>query len=91
MGIRFPRPKGTWRSRSWTTSCRADIPLRIARVRDQSTEFLRLAEEKGLTLGSLVTVRERSEATDTVDLELARGNGLSLGFRAAEKFLVESV
>lgn len=72
-------------------SCPMDTPLRIARVRDQSTEFLRLAEEKGLTLGSLVTVRERSEATDTVDLELARGNGLSLGFRAAEKFLVESV
>lgn len=72
-------------------TCPLDTPVRIARVRDQSSEFLRKAESKGLTLGSLVTIRERSEATDTVELELVRGDEVSLGFRAGEKFLVDAV
>lgn len=72
-------------------SCPLDTPVRIARVSDQSPEFLRLADRKGLTLGSLLTVGERSEAADTVDIELARGEELSLGFRAGRKFLVEVV
>lgn len=72
-------------------SCPVDTTVRIARVDDQSPEFLRLAEEKGMLLGSLLTVRDRNEAGDTVELELTRGNGVSLGFRAARKFLVETV
>lgn len=70
-------------------TCRTGVPVRVARVRDQSPEFLQLADRKGLTLGSHLTVTHRSQTTDTVELELADGRELSLGFRAGEKILVE--
>lgn len=63
--------------------------VRVARVGDQSTDFLRLLERRGLTLGSELEVLEREEAADTVALSLADGTTLSLGYRAASKILVE--
>lgn len=65
--------------------------LRVARVRDQSTEFLRLLERRGLTLGSEVTVVGREEAADAVELSLTGSEALTLGFRAASKIMVEEV
>jgi Fe2+ transport system protein FeoA len=61
----------------------------VARVRDQTPDFLRLVERRGLMPGSRVTVEERDPAADTVALALGGGEErLSLGFRAASKILV---
>ena len=71
-------------------TCPVRRPLRVARVRDQTPEFLRLVERRGLMPGRRVRVEERDPAADTVALALG-GDGeerLSLGFRAAGKILV---
>lgn len=70
--------------------CPLHEPLRIARVRDQSPEFLQLAESRGLTLGSTLRVTDRNETTDTVELRVQGDRELNLGFRAASKILVRS-
>jgi DtxR family Mn-dependent transcriptional regulator len=64
-------------------------PLRVARVTDQSGEFLRLLERQGLMPGASLSIDQRDEAADTVALRLASGERLNLGFRAASKILVE--
>jgi len=62
----------------------------VARVRDQSPEFLRLVERRGLKPGSRVIVEERDRAADLVALRPHDGDApVSLGFRAASKILVE--
>jgi DtxR family Mn-dependent transcriptional regulator len=71
----------------------ADCPTgrrhRVARVLDQTPEFLRFAERHGLTPGALVTVVGRERGADAVRVRLARRQTLSLGVSAAAKFLVE--
>ena len=69
--------------------CPIDAPLRVARVSDQSAEFLRLVEKRDLMPGRKLRVRERDETADMVSLELEEGDDLRLGFRAASKILVE--
>lgn len=68
--------------------CPLDEPLRVARVRDQSPEFLQLAESRGLTLNSRLRVTHRSETTDTVEIRVDGDQRLNLGFRAASKIQV---
>jgi DtxR family Mn-dependent transcriptional regulator len=70
-------------------ACPLRQPQRVVRVGDQSSEFLRLLEKRGLVPGSRVVVESRSEAADSVELETKAGDHLSLGFRAASKIFVE--
>jgi DtxR family Mn-dependent transcriptional regulator len=70
-------------------TCDLNTPLRVARVADQSREFLQLVERRGLKPGSALRVESRDEAADTVELRLDGGEVLSLGYRAASKILVE--
>jgi DtxR family Mn-dependent transcriptional regulator len=72
-------------------TCELGAPLRVARVADQSREFLQLVERRGLKPGSRLRVDRRDEAADTIALRLAGGGDLSLGLRAASKILVEPV
>lgn len=69
----------------------ADIGARcrVARIADQSPEFLRLVEKVGLRPGKRVRVTARDEAADTLEIELDRGRRASLGLRAAGKIFVE--
>jgi DtxR family Mn-dependent transcriptional regulator len=69
--------------------CPLGVPLRVARVQDQSAEFLQLVERRGLQLDSRLRVVARSEPSDTVELRLEDDRKLSLGFRAASKILVQ--
>lgn len=62
--------------------------MEVARVQDQSPEFLQLVQRRGLKPTSRLSVRSRSEATDTVELVVEGREPLSLGFRAASKILV---
>jgi DtxR family transcriptional regulator, Mn-dependent transcriptional regulator len=62
---------------------------RVERVSDQSAEFLRLVERSGLVPGSLLSVEARDETADTVRLRLESGGEVNLGWRAADKILVQ--
>jgi DtxR family Mn-dependent transcriptional regulator len=62
----------------------------VARVVDQSAEFLKRLEREGLTPGSRVRIVELDRAADAIVLELAQGERFSLGLRAAAKILVET-
>jgi len=72
-------------------TCPLDRRLQVARVQDQSADFLQLVKRRGLRPGQTVRVLGRDEAADTVELEVGEGKPerLSLGFRAASKILVE--
>ena len=71
-------------------TCDLGTPLRVARVADQSREFLQLVEKRGLKPGSRLHVEGRDEAADAVALRLGTGEPLSLGYRAASKIFVEA-
>lgn len=71
-------------------SCPIDEPLRILRVHDQSSDFLRLLDRSGLLPGATIVLRERNEAADCVALEVeGRGASITLGLRAAGRIQVE--
>jgi DtxR family Mn-dependent transcriptional regulator len=64
-------------------------PLRVARVLDQSGDFLRFLERHGLIPGTPLEIAERDAEADTVAIRLGRSEPFSLGSRAASKVLVE--
>jgi DtxR family Mn-dependent transcriptional regulator len=68
--------------------CPELVALAVARVADQSPDFLQLVERRGLMPGTRLMLLARDEAADTVELALPGGDRLSLGFRAASKILV---
>ena len=72
-------------------ACELATSYRVARVGDQSREFLQLVERRGLKPGSRLQVMSRDETADTLEIRLASGQESSLGFRAASKILVEAV
>ena len=69
--------------------CGIDVPVRVARVGDQSRDFLQLLERRNLRPGTSLQVESRDEAADAVELRLESGERFSLGFRAASKIFVE--
>jgi DtxR family transcriptional regulator, Mn-dependent transcriptional regulator len=70
-------------------TCELGRLVRVARVEDQSREFLQLLEKRHLKPGSVLVVQSRDETADTVEIRRERGGGTSLGFRAASKIFVE--
>jgi DtxR family Mn-dependent transcriptional regulator len=64
---------------------------RVARISEQSPEFLRLVEKLGLRPGKKVRLVAIDLAADTLELELDRSRRASLGLRAASKLFVEQV
>ena len=65
------------------------VPLEVTRVIDQQAEFLRFAEQHGLTPGSLVTIDARDAISDAVELTAGTGQRKTIGARAASKILVQ--
>jgi DtxR family transcriptional regulator, Mn-dependent transcriptional regulator len=70
-------------------NCPVGDAQRIARVLDQSSEFLRFMEGQGLKPGSMVTVLKREPAAEAVRIRTGRRAEVSLGLLAAAKILVE--
>ena len=70
-------------------TCAVHASLRVARVTDQRTEFLQLLERHRLKPGRSLRVLARDELTETVEIEPEGGRRLRLGFRAADRVLVE--
>lgn len=70
-------------------NCALNQPLHIARITDQSSEFLQFINKSGLKPGVKLTVREREPAADAINLRLSNGKSLIVGTPAGEKILVE--
>jgi DtxR family transcriptional regulator, Mn-dependent transcriptional regulator len=60
----------------------------IARVSDQSSEFLQFLNERGLKPGAAIKLLSRSEAADVVTLSNESGQSVTMGFKAAEKVFI---
>jgi DtxR family Mn-dependent transcriptional regulator len=72
-------------------TCPVNAPLRVTRVTDQDSAFLRFIESNGLKPGQAIRVEARDAAADSVRLRLASGTAMTIGARAASKVLVENV
>ena len=68
--------------------CELNVPVKVARVADQSRDFLQLLEQRSLRPGNVLTVSRREEMADAIELQLESGEILTLGFRAASKIYV---
>ncbi len=89
-GDPIPSARGRLATQVYATiaTCAVATPLRVARVTDQSSEFLRFAEQSGLTPGAEVRVIDRNLAGGLVTLKLAGGRTVPLGLAAAGCVLV---
>jgi len=72
-------------------TCPVGERLRVARVTDQRAEFLQLLERHRLKPGRSLQVLSRDDLAETVEIEPDAGRALQLGFRAADRVLVEPV
>ena len=90
-GDPIPTARGILKEKAYPDllGCPLGAPLRIARVTDQTTEFLRFLEREGLMPGTRIEVAARDEAADTVVVRQQGRSECNLGFRAASKVLVE--
>jgi DtxR family transcriptional regulator, Mn-dependent transcriptional regulator len=70
-------------------TCPTDLPVRIARVIDQTPTFLQFLNRCGLTPGTSVTVNQRDEVADAVSVQPTGNDPVTLGTSAAAKVLVE--
>ena len=69
------------------TDCEVGFPFRLARVVDQSPDFLRFLSESGLGLGAVGQVTANRAAAGVVSVSI-EGRETTLGRDVAEKILV---
>ena len=72
-------------------TCPEAVPLKVARVLDQRTDFLQLLERHQLKPGKGLQVKSRDELTEMVLIQVEGEEPLRLGFRAAGRVMVERV
>jgi DtxR family Mn-dependent transcriptional regulator len=72
------------------SSCPAPSRIRIVRVLNQQPEFLRYLTETGLELGATAVVAENSAEGGLISAKVGK-KLVSLGHRAAEQLLVETI
>jgi DtxR family Mn-dependent transcriptional regulator len=70
-------------------TCATGTALRVVRVSDQSPEFLKFAEQRGLLPGAAVRVEERDLTAGLATVRKARGRPCALSIAAAGKIMVE--
>jgi len=66
-----------------------DAPLRVVRVTDQRTDFLKMLERSGLVPGSRVKLTDRDELAESVCVLPDGKPATQLGFRAGSRVEVE--
>jgi len=69
--------------------CPCGIDFSIARVGDQSADFLQYLDERGLKPGAPLCVASRNTVADAVSLSTADGATVIMGMKAAEKIFVQ--
>jgi DtxR family Mn-dependent transcriptional regulator len=93
-GDPIPSADGLMRGRSAPTmplsACQPATRIRIVRVLDQEPEFLRYLTETGLELGATAVVAENSAEGGLISARVGK-KLVSLGHRAAEQLLVETL
>lgn len=93
-GDPIPSADGLMRGRGETavplSACPASSRIRIVRVLNQQPEFLRYLTESGLELGATATIAENSAEGGLVSARVGK-KLVSLGHRAAEQLLVETL
>jgi DtxR family Mn-dependent transcriptional regulator len=93
-GDPIPSADGLMRGRSAPTmplsACQPPSRVRIVRVLDQEPEFLRYLTETGLELGATAVVAENSAEGGLISARVGK-KLVSLGHRAAEQLLVETL
>ncbi len=72
-------------------TCPLNVALTVTRIADQDAAFLRFLEQSQLKPGQHLRVQARDEAADSVRVERAGAEPLTIGARAASKLLVEVV
>ena len=72
------------------STCPASSRVRIVRVLNQEPEFLRYLTESGLEVGSTAVIAENSAEGGLISARVGR-KVVSLGHRAAEQLLVETL
>ncbi len=92
-GDPIPGPDGATRKRRLAplTACEIGAQARLARVVDQSSEYLRFLNRNGLCLGARLTVLGVEPAAEAISLQADDAAPVTMGFGAAEKLLVEVV
>ena len=92
-GDPIPSARGVIKEKDYPDllTCPVGTPLRIARIADQSAEFLRFLEKKDLRPGNRTEVVSRDEVADIVLLRPEDGKPFQIGFRAASKVQVEPI
>lgn len=89
-GDPIPSARGRLNTQVYATiaTCAVAIPLRVARVTDQSADFLRFVEQNGLSPGAEIRVAERNLTSGLVTLRLPGGRIVALSLAAAGCVLV---
>lgn len=89
-GDPIPTARGVLKEKDYPSllTCQIRSPVKVVRVTDQGTEFLRLLERHGVMPGKEIEVESREEAADTIVVRPMGGKALSLGFRPAGAILV---
>ena len=73
------------------SDCKTGERIRIARVLDQNTSFLKLVNQYALVPGTLVVVTNRDALADAITLDPDGSQRVTLGLSAASKISVEKV
>lgn len=71
--------------------CEPGERVRIVRVTDQATKFLRFVDRSGLRPGAEVTLGESDPSAETIELAPVNAPGLTLAMGAAGKLWVEAI
>lgn len=92
-GDPIPNSQGTVDERAYDTllTCPVGARVRVSRVTDQDSSFLRFVERHDLKPGSVIAVEERDEAADSVRLRGENERTITIGARAASKVLVTAI
>ncbi|MBN1403902.1 MAG: metal-dependent transcriptional regulator [Opitutales bacterium] len=70
--------------------CNCGKNYAIARVGDQSADFLQYLDERGLKPGASLNVSSRNTVSDAVTLSTSDGRTVTMGMKAAEKIFVQT-
>ena len=81
----------TMRQLNSLSDCKTGQRVRIARVLDQDTRFLKLINRYGLLPGTLVVITNRDVLADAITLDPDGNSPVTLGLSAASKISVEKV
>ena len=71
--------------------CKAGLRVRVSQVENHDPQFLRFAEAKGLTPGSMLTIIASDAMADAITIHREGGEPLVIGTTAARKVFVTPV